>query len=92
MADEIELKAKNDHDLLVMAVMQGNEQVRHLEQINGTLKNHDKRISTLELGGCSAEPSNNTLRKKAAISGGLFALGSLIGGAVYAFGQSVGWW
>ncbi len=45
MADEIELRAKNDHDLLVMSVMQGNETVRHLEKMNNSVAANTKTIA-----------------------------------------------
>jgi len=45
MADKIDYQAYNDHDLLVMAVMQGNDTVgqqekivKQLELLNGTVK------------------------------------------------------
>ena len=72
MTSEIELKAMNDHDLIVMAVMQGNETVRHLEKINSSLQNHEKRITRLETntsisGGCNNDNLSRT--QKIAYSG-----------------------
>jgi len=58
--DKIELEAKNDHELLVMSVMQGNEMVDHLGRINGRLDDHEGRLRCLEV----AEPKTSKLSTK----------------------------
>ena len=95
MPEEIELKAKSDRELLVMTVMQGNETVRHLELINGSLKNHEGRIRNLETGDYGDNPVKRiNLSKSQAIGAGsgLFVFGSFLAGMFYAFGSSMGWW
>jgi len=89
MPEEIELRAKSDRELLVMTVMQGNETVRHLELINSTLKNHEGRIHNLEGNPGILKVSK---AKQAGLGGGIFVVGSLLGGVFYAFGQAIGWW
>ena len=44
MPEHVDFHAMNDHDLLVTAVLQGNEVVTQLEQLNGTVRQHDKKI------------------------------------------------
>lgn len=63
MVDEIELSAKNDHDLLVMAVMQGNETVRHLEKMNNSVAANTKAIAT------NVDTINNLACRKGTIFG-----------------------
>lgn len=98
MPDEIELRAMNDHDLIVMSVMQGNETVRHLEKINSTIEKHEKRIYGLELkrtANCVPDSTKGFSPSKMQIIGmgsGLFMFASIIGGLIQGFGKSLGWW
>ena len=104
MPDEIELRAMNDHDLIVMSVMQGNETVRHLEKMNETIVKHEKRISGLELtsaasysqnpgdGSKPKRPIQLTKIQALGIGSGLFMFASIIGGLIQGFGRSIGWW
>jgi len=104
MPDEIELRAMNDYDLIVMSVMQGNETVRHLERINHSIEKHAKRISELEMltAGCyGTNPGLGPNPKKQiklsrtqaiGIGSGLFMFASIIGGLIQGFGRSIGWW
>ena len=82
MSDTIDLDAKSDRDLLVMAVMQGNESCRHLEKLNGTMEKHEKRILANQIA--IAEHSENTdgwsKKKILSAGGGVFLLGSFVAG------------
>ena len=90
MPDKIELRAKTNKDLLIMTVMQGNETVRHLELINGTLKNHENRLTIVETQEGQAfsiegpDPRTINLSKAQAIGigSGLFLFGSFIAGLI----------
>ena len=57
MTKPINLKAMDDHDLLVMSVMQGNETAKqqemillHLKELNGTVKSDHAWILALRWG------------------------------------------
>ena len=91
MVEKIELRAKTNKDLLIMAVMQGNETVRHLELINGSLKNHETRLKIIE---AVSEPHRLSLSKKQAVGfgGGAFLLGSIIVGIFLELPAALGWW
>ena len=98
MNDQIELQHKNDRELLVMAVMQGNEAVRHLVKINSTILEHERRITKLEMNSAAQNawgitvPTGLTKGKAVGISSGLIAIGGFIGALLYAFGSGIGWW
>ena len=68
MPDKIELQAMNDHDLIVMAVMQGNQTIDRLQRINGRLENHENRIRGLE---GNPNCSNGLSRKQKLTYGGI---------------------
>lgn len=90
MADIIQLKAKTNKDLLIMTVMQGNETVRHLELINGTLKNHEKRIRMAETQ--QYKPVAMTKKQAIGIGSSVFIGGSFIAGVFQVIGNTLGWW
>ena len=79
MPESIDFQAMNDHDLLVMSVMQGNETVRHLEKVNSTIKNHEKRLIIVE-----ARNGKLSLSKKQAVGLGSasFIFGSFVAGVI----------
>ena len=98
MPEPIDFHAWNDHDLLVQSVMQGNECVRHLEIINGTLKGHENRIVVLETKDAVREDTNPakvngmSKLKVLGIGSGLFMFASIIGGLIQGWGTGIGWW
>ncbi len=57
MTKPINLKAMDDHDLLVMSVMQGNETAKqqekiilHLDELNGTVRDDHAWVAALRWG------------------------------------------
>ncbi len=80
MPDEIELQAKSDRDLLIMTVMQGNETVRHLELINGSLKDHEKRLKDVE--GIRGKPINLSKKQAVGLGSASFIFGSFVAGII----------
>jgi len=87
MPSEIELKAMNDHDLLVMSVMQGNETVKNLERLNGSVR---RRITVLET--VTTRPINLTKKQAAGIGSTVFIIGGFLTGVVNALGKIWGLW
>ena len=76
MPDIIQLRAKTNKDLLIMTVMQGNETVRHLEIINSTLKNHEKRLIIIEAR--NGKPVNLSKKQAVGLGSAMFIFGSFI--------------
>ena len=81
MPEKIDFHAKSDRDLLVMAVIQGNETVNHLELINGTLKNHENRLTIVE-GSSISKPISLTKKQAAGLGGTVFIFGSFVAGVI----------
>jgi hypothetical protein len=100
MARKINLRAKSDHDLLIMAVEGTNENSAKLDKLNGTVDNHEHRITVLEVGDkLRWKTGNNFLglpfaspKLLAGIMVGLFAGGVILTGIVAGIGRVVGWW
>jgi len=90
MTDRIDFTAMNDHDLLVMSVMQGNEAVKKLEKLNGSVKHHEKRITILET--ITTRPVNLTKKQAVGIGGSVFILGTFLAGIVNGIGAVLGMW
>ncbi len=90
MPEPIDFKAMNDHDLLVMSVMQGNEMVAHLEKLNSSVKQHERRITILET--ITTRPVNLSKKQAAGIGGSVFVLGAFLAGVVNALGKIAGVW
>lgn len=85
----------DDHSLLVVVADASDRQERHLERINGTLSNHERRLMKQELRREFEEDLGVKLpsRKKKAAEGSMYGgLGALIVGGLYAAGHLVGWW
>ena len=90
MPEPIDFKAMNEHDLLVMSVMQGNETVKQLEKMNSSIKHHERRITILET--ITTRPVNLTKKQAVGIGGSVFILGAFWAGVINALGQIVGLW
>ena len=90
MPEQIDFKAMNDHDLLVMSVMQGNDIVAQLEKINNSVKQHERRITILET--ITTRPVNLTKKQAAGIGGSVFIIGAFLAGVVNAIGTALGLW
>ena len=90
MPEPIDFKAMDDHDLLVMSVMQGNETVKQLEKMNSTIRHHEKRITILET--ITTRPVNLSKRQAVGIGGSVFILGAFLAGIVEAIGKALGIW
>lgn len=85
----------NDHDLLVIVAETTDRQEKHLEKINGTVSNHEKRLMKMELRREVEEETGYkpTSRKKKAAQGSMYGgLGALIVSVIYALGNLAGWW
>ena len=85
----------NDHDLLVIISETTDRQEKHLERINGTVTNHEKRLMKMELRREVEEETGfkPTSKKKKAMEGGMYGGGgALIAGAILAIGKYAGWW
>ena len=90
MPDHIDFEAKSDRDLIVLTAQTCNNINDRLTNIDILLLNHEKRIVTLE----TTDKVNNPMSKAkmAGWGSGIFVFGSLLGGALYAFGIAMGWW
>ena len=90
MSEEIDFQAKSDRELLIVSVMQGNEQTRHLERINGSVRQHDHRLTILET--ITTRPVNLSKKQAIGIGGSLFAFGTFLAGVSNSIGHLAGWW
>jgi hypothetical protein len=90
MADRIDFHAMNDHDLLVMSVMQSNEIARHMEKMNGTVKDHERRITIMETQ--IQKPVGLSKKQAAGLGSSIFVSGSLVVAIINAIGKVTGWW
>lgn len=84
-----------DHDLLVIVVETSDRQEKHLERINGTVANHEKRLMKQELQREIEEETGVkplSKRKKVAEGSMYGGLGALIVGGLYALGHLASWW
>jgi len=90
MPESIDFTAMNDHDLLVMSVMQGNETVKQLERMNGSIKYHETRITILET--ITTRPINLSKKQAAGIGGSVFVIGGFLTGVANALGRMAGLW
>ncbi len=90
MPEKIDYHAMNDHDLLVQAVWQGNETVHHLELINGTQKNHERRLTVIETH--DFKPISMTKKQAVGVGGSAIIIGGFITGVIQALGSMAGWW
>ena len=85
MPDKIDLHAMEDHDLLIMAVMQGNECVRHLEIINSTVGKHERRLIDLETQPGSNRPINLTKKQAISLGSAMIIIGGFVAGIIERF-------
>lgn len=90
MPEPIDFKAMNEHDLLVMSVMQGNELVKQFEKMNNSIKHHERRITILET--ITTRPVNLSKKQAAGIGGSVFILGAFLAGVINALGKFAGLW
>lgn len=99
---KIDLTPKTDREVLVMVAEQSNDTREDIAEIktqlvalNGTVRQHDRSIATIQ-GGLAATQNPNTVPmskpKQIGILSGLLAIVSLAACAVQAFGRSMGWW
>ena len=82
MSDQIDFQAKSDRELLIMTVMQGNECVRHLELINGTLKDHESRLNVVEANSGIGKSINLSKKQAVGLGSATFVFGSFIAGII----------
>ena len=86
----IDFEAKTDRELLLLVAQQTNiitdeslpRLEKHLIELNGTLKKHDKRITSLE------RRNPNSWKAGSAAAG----VGAFVAGAAYGVGKLAGWW
>ena len=86
---------KSDHDILVIVADSTDRQERHLERINGTLRNHEKRIMKQEIRREVEEELGVTprSRRKKLAEGGIYGgSGAIIISIIYGIGHLIGWW
>lgn len=85
----------NDHDLLVVVAEATDRQEKHLDKINSSVSQHEKRIMKMELrreveGELGFKPPS---RKRQVVKGSMYGGGgALIVGIVLAIGHATGWW
>ena len=82
MPERIDYHAMDDHDLLVMSVMQGNECVRHLEIVNNHLKDHENRLIIVELKNGITKPVNLSRKQAISLASAMIIIGGFIAGIV----------
>jgi len=93
----INFEAKTDRELLVVTAQTCNDMNEHLNKLNGSILKHEQRLIKLETRSLIHDnPGNPSFKEKAIGSigkSGVFAIiGTLIGGAIYALGNGIGWW
>ena len=62
--------------------MQGNEIVHHLGLINGTLKNHEKRLTIVEARNGLNKAVNLSKKQAVSLGGAVFIFGSFVAGII----------
>jgi hypothetical protein len=101
MARRINLTAKSDRELLIIAVESINENSAKLDKLNGAIANHEHRITILEVGDKLRWKSGNNFfnslpslspKLLLGIAGGLFVSGSFFAGIGFGIGRALGWW
>jgi len=107
MPSHIDFEAKSEKELLILLAQQSNmtcedvgEIKKQLIALNGTVRQHDRKIARMEGSLFSYDNPNPTAnpylrmsKKNIAIaSGGIFFIISLISCGIQAFGNAMGWW
>ena len=86
---------QSDHDLLVLVADSNDRQERHLERINGTLQNHERRLMTQEIRREVEEETGYSApsRRKKLRDGGIYGgTSALIISIIFGIGRAAGWW
>jgi len=86
---------QTEHDLLVLVAGSNDRQEKHLERINGSLRNHEKRLMKMEIRREIEEEIGikPPTKKKKVIEGGMYGgFGALLVSALLALGKWLGWW
>jgi len=97
MARRIDFEAKTDRELLLLTANATNEMSGQLKTLNGTVRNHESRITVIETESKALNPVNNPtmmtrLINKGKVPGLIVGMAGLMFTSIYSLGQISGWW